>query len=113
MAVVTESDKDEVMKMFPKNKLSGLEASGPLVDETLKMWAHHENPLCTAESDTIPFGTRQPWINYNPLRGIDDPVQTVTTDELYLETMAAENEEEKQPSNQVTSKGKGKEVGVS
>ncbi|KAJ3572350.1 hypothetical protein NPX13_g5083 [Xylaria arbuscula] len=113
MAAVAERDKEMVLKSFPRSQPRGVDPSGPLVDETLKMWAHHDNPLVTTELGTIPIGTRQPWINYNPLRGIDDTEEILETVEEYLKLTVAEHHEQEQPDREVASKGKGKELCVS
>ncbi|KAK5628365.1 hypothetical protein RRF57_004080 [Xylaria bambusicola] len=108
MAVVAESDREKVLELNSSKKLSGLEIPGPLIDETVKIWAHQDNPLIMTEPDTVPIGTRQPWINYNPLRGIDDSEEAVETARMYLQRAAAEKQEQKQPDDKDTRKGKQK-----
>ncbi|KAI0971356.1 hypothetical protein F4678DRAFT_81212 [Xylaria arbuscula] len=96
MAVVAENDKKKVLELNSNKKSVGLVAPGPLVEESVKIWAHQENPLTTTEPDTIPLGTRQPWINYNPLRGLDGPTQRADTAQNYLEETATGNKEQTQ-----------------
>ncbi|KAI0430176.1 hypothetical protein F5Y09DRAFT_239516 [Xylaria sp. FL1042] len=110
MAVVAEKDKKMVLEFHANKKPIGLGVPGPLVGEGVKMWAHQENPLATAEPDTIPLGARQPWINYNPLRGQDDPVEAIVAAEPYLQQTAAGNKEQKQPDDEGAGKGKGKHL---
>ncbi|KAI1430213.1 hypothetical protein F5Y12DRAFT_7719 [Xylaria sp. FL1777] len=111
MAVVAENDKKMVLERNPSKKPTGLEVPGPLVDESVKIWAHQENPLTTTELDTIPLGARQPWINYNPLRGLDDSAEAMGTAQIYLDQTAAENKEMKQPEgDEGAGKNKGKFV---
>ncbi|KAI1276756.1 hypothetical protein F5Y07DRAFT_129063 [Xylaria sp. FL0933] len=108
MAVVAEKDKGKVLELRSNKKSIGLGAPGPLVDEGVKIWAHQENPLATTEPGTIPLGARQPWINYNPLRGQDDPVEAVATAEPYLQQTPDENKEQKQPDDEDAGERKGK-----
>ncbi|KAI3337724.1 hypothetical protein F4824DRAFT_102122 [Ustulina deusta] len=108
MAVIAENDKKKVLELNPNKKATGLEAPGPLVDESVKIWAHQENPLATAEPDTIPLGARQPWINYNPLRGVDDSAAAVPTTQIYLQQTVAGKKELKRPDDELAGKGRGK-----
>ncbi|KAI1306845.1 hypothetical protein F5Y03DRAFT_405799 [Xylaria venustula] len=96
MAVVAESDKKIVLELNSKKMPVGLKMPGPLAEESVKMWAHQENPLTTTEPDTIPLGTRQPWINYNPLRGLDGLTQKTDTARNYLQQTATGNKEQAQ-----------------
>ncbi|KAI0543000.1 hypothetical protein GGR58DRAFT_5028 [Xylaria digitata] len=84
-AVVAEDDKKKVLKLNSnKNyKLSSLEVLQPLTDESAKIWG--DSPLTTAEPETIPLGTRQPWINYNPLRGLDDSSEGAAITQTYVQ----------------------------
>ncbi|KAI0525932.1 hypothetical protein F5B22DRAFT_261029 [Xylaria bambusicola] len=108
MAVVAESDKAKLLKLRSSKKPSGLETPGLLVDETVKIWAHQDNPLTTIEPETIPISARQPWINYNPLRGIDDSEDAVAATKIHLQPGAVEQQEQKQPDDKDTNKSKDK-----
>ncbi|GAW12151.1 hypothetical protein ANO14919_015090 [Xylariales sp. No.14919] len=106
MAIVAESDKEEVLKFSSSEncKLSNLEEFRPLVDESAKIWG--DRPLTTMEPETILLGARQPWINYNPLRGLDDSTEAVATAQIYVQSMAAKNKEQGRSGNEDAGKGK-------
>ncbi|TGJ81010.1 hypothetical protein E0Z10_g7763 [Xylaria hypoxylon] len=106
MAVVAENDKKMVAKRKSNenHEFSGLQVFQRLVNESAKIWA--DNPLTTTEPETIPLGARQPWINYNPLRGLDDSQEGVATAQAYMQQMVAKNKEQERSNGKNAGKGK-------
>lgn len=88
MAVVAAYDKDEVLKRIAeeKSKTSSPEALRRQAGENMEIWDFpQDNRISATEPETISSASssRQPWINYNPLRGVDDSSEAMARSRAY------------------------------
>ncbi|TRX98325.1 hypothetical protein FHL15_000970 [Xylaria flabelliformis] len=94
MAIVGRNDKNEILSCRSSNRRPTDVEVFRQLDEDVKMWALEEGSLAAVmQSGTISLGAREPWINYNPLQGLDDSPGTATTAQAYTQQAAGENEE--------------------
>ncbi|KAJ2987954.1 hypothetical protein NUW58_g4227 [Xylaria curta] len=109
MAVVAENDKKEVLERISgeDSRSTSVEAFRRQFDESMKMWALQEDsPITTTESRTIPLSAREPWINYNPLRGLDDSTETAAITQVFVQETASKGEKQRAPQDEGVGKGK-------
>ncbi|KAI1744164.1 hypothetical protein F4680DRAFT_283970 [Xylaria scruposa] len=96
MAIVGRNDKNEVLSRRSTNnrRPTDVEMFRQL-DEDVKMWALEEGSLATVtQPGTILLSAREPWINYNPLQGLEDLPARATTTQTYTQQTAGETEEQ-------------------
>ncbi|KAI0861898.1 hypothetical protein F4860DRAFT_150232 [Xylaria cubensis] len=94
MAIVGRNDKNEVLLCRSSNRRPTDVEVFRQLDEDVKMWALEEGSLAAmTQPGTISLGAREPWINYNPLQGLDDSPGTATTAQAYTQQAAGEDEE--------------------
>ncbi|KAI0489729.1 hypothetical protein F4859DRAFT_461996 [Xylaria cf. heliscus] len=107
MAIVARNDKDKVFerRSGSNDKPASAEMFRQL-DEDVKMWALRDsNTVTITQPEMISLGAREPWINYNPLRGLGDMPETTTMAQTYAQ-QAGKNEEQRMPCNEDIGKGK-------
>ncbi|KAI0206324.1 hypothetical protein F4808DRAFT_114999 [Astrocystis sublimbata] len=81
MAIVSRDDKKTIMERATKCKPANAGLFRQL-DEDVRMWAlHQEVPSALTQFGRISLGAREPWINYNPLRGLDTSETTASEQE--------------------------------
>ncbi|KAI1755202.1 hypothetical protein F4782DRAFT_439055 [Xylaria castorea] len=107
MAIVARNDKNKILacRSGGNHNPTSIEVFRQL-DEDVKMWALEEgNPVAITQPGSISLGAREPWINYNPLRGLDDSPETTTTAQAYAQQAADENKEQRMSCDEDAGKG--------
>ncbi|KAI0548804.1 hypothetical protein F4679DRAFT_573955 [Xylaria curta] len=97
MAIVGRNDKNEVLSRKSSNsrRPTDVEMFRQL-DEDVKMWALEEGCLAAVtQPGTISLGAREPWINYNPLQGLEDSPARAIRAQAYTQQAADENKEQR------------------
>ncbi|RYC54128.1 hypothetical protein CHU98_g12081 [Xylaria longipes] len=107
MAIVAQNDKNQILerRSGKNHKPSSAEVFQRL-DEDVKMWALQESdPATITQPVMISLSAREPWINYNPLRGLDGLPET-TTVQAYAQQEDGNNEEQGISCDEGADKGK-------
>lgn len=114
MAVVAAHDKENVLKRIAeeKSKTSGLEALRRQTGEKMGIWGFgQDDQIYATGPETNPSSSRQPGINYNPLRGVDDSSEVMARSRSFEQQTAPKKEE--QETHHKEDGRKGKEVSKS
>ncbi|KAI1133779.1 hypothetical protein F5Y10DRAFT_5068 [Nemania abortiva] len=113
MVIVAEEDKKTALERIAEEArgLASLKASQLQLDKDLGAWTFQENnPLATAGPGATASGTRQPFINYNPLIRPDGPSEMKPASQAHVQQMAPRNEGQEISHDEHAGKSKGKEV---
>ncbi|KAI1155193.1 hypothetical protein F4825DRAFT_83417 [Nemania diffusa] len=105
MAAVAGNDKETVSKRIVdenSRKPAKLKTPPWQADDNVRRWDFQQsNPVITTGPETISFSTHQPYLNYNPLTGIEDLPSTQASSQADVQNI---------PQDEDAGKGKGKQV---